>query len=139
MTSLHIYDIIMKEPAMVIAIALIPVTVITGMCILSLKNDVEVLTNIIARQHNLNPTELKQYKVDRLPFVRRDIVINKVSFDSQGRGTILFTDTTINVQYRQIGCPTLVNRIGKKYHVDYNTKSDQYAIGCSKFKDGTNG
>lgn len=116
------------------ALIAIPTSIISLVGVISLVETTNKLEDMVARQHDLSPVKMRD-NGKRLPFVRRTIDITEVKFDESGKASISFTDSAIkNSTFTQVGCGSLANKIGQKFHVDYNTKDAVYAISCKNFK-----
>lgn len=108
----------------------VPISVITMLNNNAMSNKIDALTDIVARQHNINPQSIGKNK-DRLPYIRRNIVIKDVSFNDKGIATIkLYDGVTPGIIYTQKGCPSLVKFVNKELVVDYHTVNANYAIDC---------
>lgn len=120
----------MDRTLLIAACMAVPLSVITMLNNTAMSNKIDALTDIVARQHNINPQYIDKNK-DRLPYVRRNIIIKDVKFDDKGIATItLYDGATPGVIYSQKGCPSLVNFINKEIMVDYHTVNANYAISC---------
>lgn len=123
----------MNSNLLVIGIVIsVPVSIISSITAFKASYTVNKLSEIVARQHDINPAKLKKNS-EKLPYVRRLINIKNVEYSADGNARIYFTDSVIDrTIFSQIGCPAFGKSIGKKYNVDYNTVSNSYAIDCSK-------
>ncbi len=119
---------------MIASVISIPVSIISLTNVIILTKSVDKLETMVARQHDLNPTKLKA-NTTRLPLIRRTITFEEVKFDESGKATVTFKDSVIDKTiFSQVGCPSIAGKIGKAYHVDYNTKTSVYMISCKEFK-----
>lgn len=117
------------------ALVSVPISIISMFNTISTNKRVDILNDIIARQHNINPQSVKNLAGEKLPFIRRTIAIKDVKFNDNGVATIYFNDEAMpGMLYNQSGCPSIAKHIGKRFTVDYNTVAANYAINCSKFK-----
>lgn len=116
----------------IIGVMSLPISIGTSIAVYNTTKSIDQLNAVIDRQYKLHGEKSITEKQSRLPFIRRDIVIKHVAFDQNGNATVHFLDKMTNYNMIQAGCQSLVNKIGKTYHVDYNTKTNVYAIACNQ-------
>lgn len=122
----------MNKMIIVASVISIPVSIISAFSAFKANYTVNKLSEIVARQHDINPEKLKKNS-ERLPFVRRFITITNVEYNSNGEARVYFKDSAIErMIINQDGCPSFGKSIGKKYAVDYNTVKNVYAISCAQ-------
>lgn len=119
----------MKGVIILLSALTIPLSIFSMVTSINNQRTINQMKEVIDRQYEINASHYTGKK-ERLPYSRRLIKINGVSFNEKGTAVIKFKDTNVNTTYTQVGCPSFAVKIGSSFYVDLNTKNGVYEISC---------